>query len=208
MATFNTKLTISKKELQGLTNTERQRFMAVAESYLSKCSGLEVSKPTKEHCSQALFLSAKGYTWQQVLCQIGWSEKKFQEFKENFEEIRLLDDACKLLFKAHLDSQLQAATTSPDINLNAIKLQMRHNAPTYFNEDVVDIKLFGQLNTEEKVARIINLMAKGQVSVSQTNKLLESMAKLEELSQLPKMEREMTELKERATLALGVDIPS
>ena len=142
------------------------------------------------------------------MCQIGWSEKKFQEFKENFEEIRLLDDACKLLFKAHLDSQLQAATTSPDINLNAIKLQMRHNAPTYFNEDVVDIKLFGQLNTEEKVARIINLMAKGQVSVSQTNKLLESMAKLEELSQLPKMEREMTELRERATLALGVDIPS
>lgn len=203
MGTFVTKLTIKSDELKQLTDVERARFKAVAESYLVKCSGIEISKPSKEHCSRALYLSAKGYTWQQVLCVLGWSEQQFLEFKDNFNEVKLLDEACKLLFKAHLDSQLQAATTSPDINLNAIKLQMRHNS-AYFNEDVVDIKEFAHLSTEAKVGRIINLMAKGQVSVTQTNKLLESMHKLEELSQLPKLERKMTEITERQE-ALGFD---
>jgi len=204
MTTFLTEITIKSSELKELDSTELARFKAVTQSYLTKCSGCEVSKPTKENCSKSLYLSAKGHTWQQVLCLIGWSEKQFLEFKDNFEEVRLLHDACHLLFKAHLDTQIQAATHSPDVNLKAIQVQMRHNS-SYFNEDVVDIKEFANLTTEERVGKIINLMAKGQVSVTQTNKLLESMAKLEELSQLPKLEREMTELKERQ-VALGLDI--
>lgn len=203
MSTFVTKITIKTDELKTLTQAERLRFKAVAESYLTKCGGIEVTKPSKESCSRALYLSAKGYTWEQVLCVLGWSEEQFLEFKGNFNEIRLLDNACKLLFKCHLDSLLQEATTKPELNLNAIKLQMRHNS-SFFNEDVVDIKEFAHLTTEGKVARIINLMAKGQVSVTQTNKLLESIAKLEELSQLPKLEKELTEVKERQK-ALGFE---
>lgn len=171
----------------------KPRLEAVATAFVGRLKGVEISKPSDKSCLQALTLSAAGFTWEQVLCELGWSHDLFLEWKLNFTNIKQLDDACKLLFKAHLDSQLQEAITNPEINLRAIQLQMKHNS-SYYNDDVIDVRSFSTMSTEQRVACVINLMGKGDVSISQTNRLLEALTKLEELGQLPLLGKQLEDL--------------
>lgn len=165
----------------------------MATAFVGRLKGVEISKPNEKSCLQALTLSAAGFTWEQVLCELGWSQDLFLEWKLNFTNIKQLDDACKLLFKAHLDSQLQEAVTNPDINLRAVQLQMKHNS-SYYNDDVIDVQSFSSMSTEQRVACVINLMGKGDVSIAQSNKLLDTLIKFEELGQLPLLGKQLADL--------------
>lgn len=102
-----------------------------------------------------------------------------------------MKDGCHLLFKAFLDTQLSKAVTKEvAIDITSLKTQMRHNS-SYYNDDLLNAAEFVTLNSQERVCKIVNLMGRGEISINQMSRLLDSMLKLDELSLIPALEEKL-----------------
>jgi len=190
---------LTKEDLSLLNPKQLRRLNAITNTYLMSLEGVEVAKPGQAECQRALLLSAAGYSLEQILTDIGYTSSSWESFLQ-FKDIALVNQAMSILYKAHLDDELNRAVDNPEVNLRAIQVKMKHNSE-YFNDDVFKTSEdYANLPTQEKVKRVINMMAKGDVSVSQSQKLLEAISKLEELSQLPKLEEQLEQLKNDANL--------
>lgn len=188
---MNVEEIVESTQLAKLSTTEMRRFKAVAQSYIDDCQVRVAVPPTNEQAATALCLSASGASWEEVMAELGWSQNYAGQVCTRFKEGQILKDGCHLLFKAFLDTQLSKAVTKEvAIDITSLKTQMRHNS-SYYNDDLLNAAEFVTLNSQERVCKIVNLMGRGEISINQMSRLLDSMLKLDELSLIPALEEKL-----------------
>jgi len=72
---------------------------------------------------------------------------------------------------------------------------MRYHSPL-FNEELINIRDFAKLSLQEKAAKVIDLLSRGDINLRDTNRLLDVLGRVEELSALPNLAKQVLELQE------------
>lgn len=186
---------ISPKTLDLVHPADRLRYIALRTSYFDRCANVVVEKPDTVAIDHALAMSACGLSMHEVFAELGWSISQFDDWCVKYPEIADLKRVMELALKAHLDRLLNESLRDQSLSLPSLQLRMRHHSHL-FNEDLINIQSFAKLNLQEKAATIIDLLSHGDISLRETNRLLDILARVEEIATLPDLAKQVGELQE------------
>jgi len=195
MSTKHRPVQVMPKAVDLLHPADRMRFLALRTSYLERCSENPKEKPDSVDIDHAICKSAAGLSLHEVLADLGWTITQFEKWCQKYPEIRDLKETMELALKAHLDRLLNESIRDDSISLPSLQLRMRHHSDL-FTEDIINIANFSKLNLQEKATTILDLLAKGAISLKDSHKLLDVLGRIEELASLPDLAQQVIELKE------------
>ena len=186
---------VSPDALDLVHPTDRLRYLALRSSYIDRCKGVSLEKPDPVAIDHALCMSACGLSLHEVLSELGWTLPIFEEMCSKYSEMSDLKNTMELALKAHLDRLLNESIRDQSISLPSLQLRMRYHSPL-FNEELINIRDFAKLSLQEKAAKVIDLLSRGDINLRDTNRLLDVLGRVEELSALPNLAKQVLELQE------------
>ena len=195
MSTKHRPIEVVPKAVDLLHPVDRMRFLALRASYLDRRSNAAKKKPDDVDIDHAICKSAAGLSFHEVLADLGWTISQFEKWCQMYPEVRDLKETMDLALKSHLDRTLNDSIRDSSISLPSLQLRMRHHSELY-SEDIINISNFSKLNMQEKATTILDLVAKGAISLKDSHRLLEVLSRIEELASLPHLAQQVIELQE------------
>jgi hypothetical protein len=178
---------------------DRLRFVALRTSFLERQKGRIKDRPDPIAIDHALAMSACGLSFHEVCAELGWTISGFENWCKDHDDIKDLKETMELALKAHLDRLLNESIRDDTINVTSLQLRIKHHS-RLFDTDLIRIDEFAKLPLQGKVAKIIDLQANGDITIRDTNRLLDVLTRLEEVAGMQHIATKIEEMQEAMRL--------